>query len=50
MDTNIKCNVGECMHNEGCTDCSLSTIEITNEQTGMNAMETPHFCKSFEEK
>lgn len=44
---NVKCNVCECMHNDSCNSCMLDTIEITHEQTGVNAMSTPHFCKSF---
>ncbi len=46
----VKCDVCECLHNEGCNRCTLSTIEVTHEQTSANAVATPHFCKSFTQK
>ncbi|MBE5743469.1 MAG: DUF1540 domain-containing protein [Clostridiales bacterium] len=44
---NVKCNVCECVHNDNCNRCNLSTIEISHEQTGANVMDAPHYCKSF---
>lgn len=46
----VKCNVRECIHHESDCKCRLDTIEVTHEKTGANAVATPHFCKSYEEK
>ncbi len=47
----VNCNVSECAHYVTGSKCQLSTIEVTNEQTGAaNALSTPHFCKSFTRK
>ncbi len=44
----VKCNVCECEHNaEDCNCCNLGTIEISNEKTSSESINTPHFCKSF---
>ena len=45
----VNCDVCECAHNEGCNNCSLSSIHITH-TADQNAVSTPHFCKSFEKK
>ncbi len=50
MENNgVKCDVCECVHNCSCEKCDLGKIEITHNTT-KNAVDTPHFCKSFEEK
>lgn len=49
-NTGVNCNVRECMHNISGVKCDLTKIEVTNEKTGPNAIATPHFCKSFEDK
>lgn len=46
----VACNVSECMHNVACNKCNLTKIEVTNEKTGANAVATPHFCKSYQQK
>lgn len=49
-NSGVKCDVSECMHNVENKDCRLHTIEVTRQTTGVSAMDTPHFCKSFEKK
>lgn len=46
----VKCNVCECVHNEENYICNLTTIEVTHEKTGADAVATPHFCKSYTKK
>lgn len=46
----VKCDVCECLHNTQCNGCTLDKIEITHQKTGDNAVNTPHFCKSFIKK
>ncbi|MBQ5754787.1 MAG: DUF1540 domain-containing protein [Oscillospiraceae bacterium] len=46
----VKCDVQECVHNIACRKCDLSTIEVTNQKTGANAVSVPHFCKSYQGK
>lgn len=43
----VKCTVCDCVHNDTCENCNLNCIEITDEKTSANSMQTPHFCKSF---
>ena len=47
---NVKCNVCECKHNDCGCNCCLGCIEISHENTGADAVATPHFCKSYEKK
>ena len=49
-NTGVNCTVCECVHNVSCAKCDLSKIDVTNEATGVNAVSTPHFCKSFQKK
>lgn len=46
----VACNVTECMHNVSSCKCDLSKIEVTHEKTAADAVATPHFCKSYEQK
>lgn len=46
----VNCNVYECTHNVSGTKCDLTKIDVVNDKTGANAIATPHFCKSFENK
>ena len=46
----VRCDVSECMYNAQCSKCTLDKIEVTHQKTGENAINTPHFCKSFTEK
>ena len=43
----VKCTVCECTHNDCQENCMLSSIEISHEKTGADAISTPHYCKSF---
>lgn len=49
-NTGVNCNVCECKHNTECCKCSLPVIEVTHNAAQMQAVETPHFCKSYEKK
>lgn len=49
-NSGVKCDVSECMHNENSCDCRLHTIEVTKQSTGVNAVDTPHFCRSYTKK
>lgn len=46
----VKCNVCECAHNLEHEKCDLAKIEVTHEKTAADAVNTPHFCKSYEKK
>ncbi len=46
-NTGVLCNVNECIHNVAGAKCNLAKIEVTHEKTGPNAIDTPHFCKSY---
>lgn len=46
----VKCDVNECVHNVESCKCNLPTIEVTHMKTGANAIDTPHFCKSYSKK
>lgn len=46
----VKCCVNKCRYNCCDNKCTLEKIEITDMKTGANCVETPHFCKSYEEK
>ncbi|MGL5151566.1 MAG: DUF1540 domain-containing protein [Clostridium sp.] len=46
----VKCNVCECKHNKASNMCDLTSIEVTHEKTGADAVATPHFCKSYCQK
>ena len=50
MNSGVKCNVCECMHNKEGTDCDLVCIQISHEKTTPNGVAVPHFCKSYEVK
>lgn len=49
-NSGVKCDVTECMYNGNSNDCRLHTIEVTKMKTGDSNIDTPHFCKSYEEK
>lgn len=51
-NSGVKCDVSECMHNKGSMKCDLSEIMVTHQNTMGNgcAVDTPHFCKSYEKK
>ena len=46
----VKCDVCECVHNMASCKCNLRTIEVTNQKTGANSVDVPHFCKSYQSK
>ena len=46
----VTCNVAECSHNVDCCKCDVAKIEVTHECVGTNAVETPHFCKSYQKR
>lgn len=46
----VSCNVSECAHNQAGDKCSLTSISVTHEKTGADAVATPHFCKSYSMK
>ena len=46
----VRCDVSECMYNAQCSKSTLDKIEVTHQKTGENAINTPHFCKSFTDK
>ncbi len=46
----VCCDVVECAYNSNCEKCTLDTVEITNQKTNANAMNVPHYCKSFKKK
>lgn len=45
----VTCDVCECVHNMGSCKCDVPEIKVTKE-TAQDAVETPHFCKTFEAK
>ncbi len=49
-NTGVTCDVCECCHNIDHCKCNLSTIQVTNQYTGVDMVETPHFCKNFEKR
>lgn len=47
----VTCDVCACVHNRAGCKCELSEIHVTEKCDCQNqAVETPHFCQSFEEK
>lgn len=47
----VICDVCACTHHAGHDKCALSQITVTeNCRSCTQAVSTPHFCKSFEEK
>lgn len=50
MNSGVKCDVSECKYNVESSKCNLPTIEVTHMSTGANAVQTPHFCKSYTKK
>jgi hypothetical protein len=47
----VICDVCACMHNTNGCKCSLPKIQVTEQCSGCaQEVETPHFCKSFQEK
>lgn len=46
----VMCDVCECCHNVEGEKCDLQKIEVTHETSAANAVASPHFCKSFEQK
>jgi len=49
-NTGVSCNVSECVYNRANNKCEYPRIEVTHDYKSGNSEETPHFCKSFEER
>ncbi len=47
----VVCDVCDCAHNVACNKCNLPEIRITEQCAGCGqTVETPHFCKDYQEK
>lgn len=49
-NSGVKCEVCECVHNCCTNKCDLAQIEVTNKPSASDAVDTPHFCRSFQKK